>query len=174
MQLIVTKSYFRFTKASSVDNAVQCPGKDGLNDLAFPDGVKINQIGYVSTSCSSMLTQPKHQIIDDDDDGISTSSSVDTCSQSNCGYYTCCEIEGCTEKVAVLTQCPKKANSLSTDINKSPETEYKGKDLINYLGMLDCVSSSIAEQKVCEFCLNQNENFAADRHMLCVSFARFK
>ena len=105
-----------------------------------------------------MLTQPKNQIIDDDDDGISTSSSVDTCSQSNCGYYTCCEIKGCTEKVAVLTQCPKKANSLSTDINKSTETEYKGKDLINYLGILDSVSSSIAEQKVCEFCLNQNEN----------------
>ena len=143
----------------SVDSAVQCEGENGLNDTGFSEEVKISQPCYKSTSCSSTSIQTNHQTIVDDDYDTSISSSVDTCSQSNCQHYTCCEIESCDGEVFTVTQCPKEATGGSTDIKEDPEIEYKGKDLTNYLGMLDCVSSSIAKHKVCEFYLNQTTKF---------------
>ena len=122
---------------NSADSSVQCLREYGLSDIGFN---YIGQIYHKSTSCSSTSIQTNHQTIVDDDDDTSISSSVDTCSQSNCQQYTCCE---------------------STDIKEDPEIEYKGKDLTEYLGMLDCVSSSIAEQKVCVFYLNQITKFCS-------------
>ena len=136
---------------NSVDSSVQCLGEYGLSDIGFPEEVKISQPCYKSTSCSSTSTQTNHQTIVDDDYDTSISSSVDTCRQSNCQYYTCCEIESCDEEVFAVTECPKEARGEKTDIIEEPEIEYKGKDLTNYLGMLDCVSASIAEQKVLKF-----------------------
>ena len=129
-------------------------GGNGLNDTGFSEEVKISQPCYKSTSCSSTSTQTNGQTIVDDDYDTSTSSSVDTCRESNCQHYTCCEIESCEEEVFAVTQCTKEATGRSKDIIEEPEVEYKGKDLTNYLGMLDCVSSSIADHKVCEAHLN--------------------
>ena len=141
---------------NSADSSVQCLREYGLSDIGFN---YIGQIYHKSTSCSSTSIQTNHQSIVDDYDDTSISSSVDTCRQSNCQHYTCCEIESCDEEVFAVTQCPKEATGGSTDIKEDPEIEYKGKDLTNYLGMLDCVSSSIAEHKVCEFYLNQTTKF---------------
>ena len=135
---------------NSVDSAVQCEGENGLNDTGFSEEVKISQPCYKSTSCSSTSTQTNHQTIVDDDYDTSTSSSVDTCRESNCQHYTCCEIESCEEEVFAVTQCTKETTGRSKDTIEEPEVEYKGKDLTSYLGMLDCVSSSIADHKVCE------------------------
>ena len=125
-----------------------------MNDTGFSEDVKISQPCYKSTSCSSTSTPTNHQTIVDDDYDTSTSSSVDTCRESNCQHYTCCEIESCDEEVFAVTMCPKEASGRSKGIIEEPEIEYKGKDLTNYLGMLDCVSSSIADHKVCEVHLN--------------------
>ena len=152
--IISTKFNFSFTKMNSVDSSVQCQGDYGLNDIGLPEDVEIKQIHYRTTSCSSTSTHPNYEAIVEDDYDTSVSSSVNTCCESNCQDYTCCEIESCDEKVFAVTKCPKEANGGSKDINDGPEIEYKGKDLTNYLGMLDCVSSSIAEYKVCEFCYN--------------------
>ena len=142
---------------NSTDSSVQCQGEYGLSYIGFPK--YLGQIYHKSTSCSSASIQTNHQTIVDDDYDTSISSSVDTCSQSNCQHITCCEIESCEEEVFAVTQCPKEATGGSTDIKEEPEIEYKGKDLTNYLGMLHCVSSSIAEHKVCEFYLNQTTKF---------------
>ena len=139
---------------NSADSSVQCLSEYGLSDIGFN---YIGKIYHKSTSCSSASIQTNHQTILDDD--YDTSSSVDTCSQSDCQHYTCCEIESCDKKVFAVTQCPKEATGGSTDIKEDPEIEYKGKDLTEYLGMLDCVLSSIAEHKVCVFYLNQITKF---------------
>ena len=142
---------------NSTDSSVQCKVEYGLSDIGVPEAIEMSQIYHKSASCSSASIQTNHQTIVDDD--YDTSSSVDTCSQSDCQHYTCCEIESCDKKVFAVTQCPKEATGGSTDIKEDPEIEYKGKDLTEYLGMLDCVSSSIAEHKVCEFYLNQTTKF---------------
>ena len=165
---------------NSVDSSVQCQDEYGLKDIGYSEEVKISQTYYKPTSCSSTSSQTNQQTTVDDDYDTSISSSVDTCRQSNCKYYTCCEIESCDEEVFAVTQCPKEASGGSKDINEGPEIEYKGKDLTSYLGMLDCVSSSIAEHKVCQFHFNQNKKFRnycrlislndLINHFLCFSY----
>ena len=153
------KMNFSLNKRESIESSVQCPSEDGFDDIGLIEDVENNQGDELSVSCTSNSSQPNYQTITGDDDDISISSSVDTCRQSNCKYYTCCEIESCDEEVFAVTQCPKEASGGSKDINEGPEIEYKGKDLTSYLGMLDCVSSSIAEHKVCQFHFNQNTKF---------------
>ena len=120
-----------------------------MDDIRLPEDVELNQDDDNSTSCTSNTGHSTYQTIVGEDDDISISSSVDTCRQSNCQNYTCCEEESCGEECVILNQCPKEACGGNKDIYQLPETEYKVKDLTNYLGMLDCVSSSIVDHKVC-------------------------
>ena len=148
---------FSLNKRESIESSVQCPSEDGFDDIGLIEDVENNQGDDISVSCTSNSSQPNYQTIVGDDDDISISSSVDTCRQSNCQNYTCCENESCGEEHVNLNQCPQDAIGENTDIYQLPETEYKVKDLTNYLGMLDCVSSSIADHKVCEVHLNSKK-----------------
>ena len=136
-------------KRESIESSAQFPSVGDLEDVASPKDVAINQEDDISISCTSNTGQQNGQtIVGEEEDTISISSSVDTCHQLNCQNYTCCEKESCGEECVVLNQCPNEARTEDPDIYPFQEMEYKVKDLTNYLGMLDCASSSIVDHKV--------------------------
>ena len=136
-------------KRESIESSAQFPSVGDLQDVASPEDVVINQEDDISISCTSNTGQQNGQtIVGEEEDTISISSSVDTCHQLNCQNYTCCEKESCGEECVVLNQCPNEARTEDPDIYPFQEMEYKVKDLTNYLGMLDCASSSIVDHKV--------------------------
>ena len=148
------KYNFSLSKRESIESSVQCPSEANLEDLEeviSPEDTFITQGDNISISYTSNSDLPNYQTIVGEDDGISISSSVDTCRQFDCQSYTCCEKESCREEFVNLNQCPKEASGDNTDIYPVPETEYTVKDLTNYLGMLDCVSSSIVDHKVSKY-----------------------
>ena len=148
------KSNFSLSKRESIESSVQCPSEANLEDLEeviSPEDTFMTQGDDISISYTSNSDLPNYQTIVGEDDDISISSSVDTCRQFDCQNYTCCEKESCREECVILNQCPKEASGDNTDIYPVPETEYKVKDLTNYLGMLDCVSSSIVDHKVSKY-----------------------
>ena len=101
-----------------------------------------------SNSCMSNVGQHNCQGTIYEDEDSNSLSSVEICRESNCQNYTCCENESCAEEAVILNQCPKEIKSQKDESHFAEETEYKIKDLTNYLGMKDGVSSSIVEHKV--------------------------
>ena len=112
------------------------------------------------SSASNVSVEDTESLCSEDDDySISNSCSNENCRQDNCKLYTCCDNELCHKETVVLNQCPNNfGDSLEvlgdvqhqTSQTEFPEveTEYKIKDLTNYLGMRDGVSSSIQLNKV--------------------------
>ena len=96
------------------------------------------------SSCSPTTDHPNGQrFISEDDEDSASISTVETC-QYNCQNCTCCFNESCIEETINLKWCPNDTRSQSTQVPTvhSPveeTSEYKIKELTNYLGMKDRV-----------------------------------
>jgi hypothetical protein len=149
--IFYTVFFLRSTKRDFTENAAQCPELDNVEDTFSSEHELINEDEEITNSNSGLSNVGQHNCqgtIFEDDDSIGSSSSVDICRQGNCQNYTCCENEACGEEAVILNQCPNEVKCQRAEISFVEETEYKIKDLTNYLGMMDGVSSSIVDQKV--------------------------
>ena len=147
--------FLRWTKTDSIDSETQCPEScDNVEDTCSSEHELINEDEKITKSNSVTSNVGQHNCqgtIFEDDDSISVStvdSQVDICRQGNCQNYTCCENEACGEEAVILNRCPNQIKCQRPETSFVEETEYKIKDLTNYLGMKDGVSSSIAGQQV--------------------------
>ena len=115
--------------------------------------------GTPSSASNGSVDDTESLYSEDEEYSISNSCSNENCRQDNCKLYTCCENELCHKETVILNQCPNNFGVSSevlgdvqhqTSQTEFPEveTEYKIKDLTNYLGMRDGVSSSIQLNKV--------------------------
>ena len=145
--------FYSLTKRDSTENATQCSFEDEYNE--DPKHNQINEEDEPSSLSSSSLTNGgyynSHGLISEDNEDSASISSVDTCHQYNCRSYTCCENESCMEEAISLKWCPNETRSQSSQVPSvhSPfeePSEFKIKDLTNYLGMKDGFSSSITDQ----------------------------
>ena len=115
-----------------------------LNKLVTKDEASI------FTSCTCVDQQVPRQDLNTEDEDSHSTSSIDTCRSYNSGSYICCENESCIDEVIALKQCPKKPKSAHFTQQRtfSGDDEHKNKDLANYLGMKDGLSTSIAQQVI--------------------------
>ena len=172
---MIQYTFFFRPQLSAESQTFQCTELDEVEDPVSSEPELNNEDEEITNSnpgTSNVGQQNCQETIFEDDDSNSV-SSVDICRQGKCQNYTCCENEACGEEAVILKQCPNQSRCQRVEIPFIEETEYKIKDLTNYLGMKDGVSSSIVDQKVNTPYLFYNQYKYIDKLQNCITLLIF-
>ena len=96
--------------------------KDTSSETKLLDGTEENPKVILRSpsndpECGLKYSETLNTILEDDD-SISISSAVSSCSKCDCHGYTCCEKEDCNEEVVEIDQCPRDTTSDKPKIPK--------------------------------------------------------
>ena len=89
--------------------------KDTSSEIKLLDGTEENPKVILRSpsndpECGLKYSETLNTILEDDD-SVSISSAVSSCSKCDCHGYTCCEKEDCNEEVVEIDQCPRDTTS---------------------------------------------------------------